>query len=262
MAAFDISTLRKPRWILLIIVGILLSVWFVRLGFWQLSRLEERRASNALITARMEEPPRPFQGLVGRYGADPEALVYRQAIVTGRYLTADEFFSVGRNYDGVTGTLVMTPLELDDGSVMIIVRGLVPVGTAGPPAKGFQPPLGRVTLTGRIDDGEEPLRIGEPPPESGRIESISRVDLAYIDEWSDRGVLPVDLLLVSQQPPGGGEEPIRIPAPELTEGKHLGYAVQWFAFALVALVGAAVLVWQAGTEKASPATSQETTSHE
>ncbi len=205
----------------------------------------------------MEEPPGSFDGLVGQYGADPDALIYRQAIVTGRYMTSDEFFSVGRNYNGVTGTLVMTPLELDDGSIMIIVRGLVPVGTKGPPADGYLPPVGTVTLTGRLDDGEEPLRIGESPPENGTIESISRVDLAYIDEWSEGDVLPVDLLLDTQQPAGANAMPITIPAPELSEGKHLGYAVQWFAFALMALVGAAVLVWQAGTEKSKDGASQE-----
>jgi surfeit locus 1 family protein len=256
------STLRKPRWILAVIVGLVLSVWFVRLGFWQLSRLEERRATNALISARMEEAPRSFEGLVGQYGTDPDALIYRQAIVTGRYLTSDEFFSVGRNYDGVTGTLVMTPLELEDGSIMIIVRGLVPVGTVGPPADGFEPPLGPVTITGRLDDGEEPLRIGESPPESGKIESLSRVDLAYIDTWFEGDVLPVDFLIETQQPENPAGTPIPIPARELTEGKHLGYAVQWFAFALMALVGTIVLVWQAGTEKATPETSQETTTHE
>ncbi len=251
------STLRKPRWILAIVVGILLSVWFARLGFWQLSRLEERRASNALITERMEEPPRSFDGLVGQYGTDPDALIYRQAIVTGRYVTSDEFFSVGRNYNGVTGTLVMTPLELEDGSAMIIVRGLVPAGMDGPPAAGFEPPLGSVTLIGRLDDGEEPSRIGESPPENGEVESISRVDLEYIDEWSDADVLPVDLLLDTQQPESSEAMPFTIPAPELSEGKHLGYAVQWFAFALMAFVGGFVLVWQAGTERSSDGTSKE-----
>jgi len=256
------STLRKPRWILLIIVGLVLSVWFVRLGFWQLSRLEERRASNALITARMEEPPRSFEGLVGQYGTDPDELIYRQAIVTGRYLASDEFFSVGRNYNGVTGTLVMTPLELQDGSIMIIVRGLVPAGTVGPPADGYETPLGSVTLTGRLDDGEEPLRIGESPPENGKVESISRVDLEYIDEWSDGDILPVDLLLETQQPAGANATPIPIPAPELSEGKHLGYAVQWFAFALMALVGGFVLVWQAGTDSSTDETAQGSQSRE
>jgi len=242
------------------LVGVGLSILFFNLGAWQLSRLDERRASNALIEARIVGEPREFEALVGQYGMDPDELNYRRAMVTGRYLIDDEIFSVGRNYDGVTGTLALTPLELSDGSIMIIVRGLVPIGTDGPPATGFETPSGTVTLTGRLDDGEEPLKIGEPPPVDGVIEGISRVDLAYIDQYYGKDVLPVNLILESQQPQNTGEEPFRVPAPELTEGRHLGYAVQWFAFSLLALVGAAVLVWRAGTERPTSETEMETTS--
>lgn len=243
----------------MIVVGLLLATGFVRLGFWQLSRLDERQVYNATVAARIDGEPRPLAGLVGQYGNDPAALVDRNAVVTGRYLDADEFFSVGRNYDGLTGTLVMTPLELDDGSIMIVVRGLVPVGTAGPPATGYETPRGIVTLTGRLDDGEEPLRIGEPPPDDGVLSQISRVDLEYIDTWHEGDVLPIDLVLEEQAPSNAGESPVPVPRTELTEGSHLGYAVQWFAFAVIAVVGIIALVWRAGTESSSDEASRETT---
>jgi cytochrome oxidase assembly protein ShyY1 len=189
---------------------------------------------------------------------EPGELNHRQAIVTGRYLNDDEFFSIGRTYDGVSGTMVLTPLELEDGSVMIVVRGLVPVGTEGPPAAGYEVPQGQVTVTGRLDDGEEPLRIGEPPPDSGVIEGISRIDLAYIDQYYARDVLPVDIVLETQQPGNEDSAPFPIPVEELTEGRHLGYAVQWFAFAVVALVGTVVLIWRAGTERPTSENEMET----
>lgn len=257
MASFDTATLRKPRWILAIVVGLFLAVAFVQLGLWQLSRLDERQTYNATVTARIDSEPRPLDGLVVQFGDDPAALVDRSAVVTGRYINGNEFFSVGRNYDGLTGTLVMTPLELDNGSVMIVVRGLVPVGTPGPPAVGYETPSGVVTLTGRLDDGEEPLRIGEPPPDDGVLRQISRVDLAYIDTWYEGGVLPINLILESQTPSDAGETPIPVPGSELTEGSHLGYAVQWFAFAIIVVVGVGALVWRAGTDRSSDETSQE-----
>lgn len=257
MASFDTSTLTKPRWILAIVVGIFLAVVFVRLGFWQLSRLEDKRAHNAIVASRIEGEPRSLEGLVGQFGSDPEVLVDRSAVVTGRYIHADEFYSVGRNYDGLIGTLVMTPLALDDGSVMVVVRGLVPVGTPGPPAAGYETPLGIVTLTGRLDDGEEPLRIGEPPPENGVLSQISRVDLAYIDRWYDGSVLPIDLVLETQVPSNAGASPIAVPMAELNEGRHLGYAVQWFAFAVIVTIGIAALVWRAGASEVSPSTDPE-----
>ncbi len=244
------------------VVGLLFAALFVRLGSWQLSRLEERRASNALIEARMDEPPRTLEGLIGQYGTDPGALIYRQAIVTGRFRTSDEFYSVGRNYDGLTGTMLLTPLELEDGSVMIVVRGLAPIGTPGPPATAYEPPTGTVTLTGRLDDGEEPLRIGEPDPDNGVLKSISRVDLEYIDRWLPANVLPISLVMTDQSPASTGEMPLPIPLPELSEGRHLGYAVQWFAFAIIAVIGTAVLVRQAGTGKSTAGSDREPTSHE
>jgi cytochrome oxidase assembly protein ShyY1 len=257
VASFDSATLRKPRWILLIVVGLLLVAAFARLGVWQLSRLDERRAYNATVNVRMESAPRPLESLVGQFGIDPAVLVDRNAVVTGRYINADEFFSVGRNYDGLTGTLAMTPLELDDGSIMVIVRGLVPVGTPGPPAIGYETPTGTVTLTGRLDDGEEPLKIGEPEPDDGVLTQISRVDLEYIDRWYEGDVLPIDLILETQGPVNRGESPIPVPPSELSEGSHLGYAVQWFAFAVIAFVGAIALVWRSGTEESNEEASQE-----
>ncbi|MCL1594747.1 MAG: SURF1 family protein [Actinomycetia bacterium] len=241
------STLKEPRWILAIIIALVLTAMFVRLGSWQLERLDERKASNVLVEARSFDDPRPLEALIGQYGEGADALIHRQAIVTGRYRLNDEFFSVGRTYDDLSGTMVMTPLELDDGSTMIVVRGLVPPGTDGPPAIGYAPPAGTVTLVGRLDDGEEPLRIGEPDPDDGVLRSLSRVDLAYINTWLDGDVLPVSLTLTMQAPQNVGDTPFPIPPDELTEGRHLGYAVQWFAFALIVLFGVAMLVWKAGT---------------
>ena len=191
MATFDPAVLKSPRWILAIAVGSVLVFAFIQLGMWQLSRHEERQTANTLISARMSEPIRALDGLVGQYGADPASLVYRNTMIKGRYLVEDEFFSVGRTYGDVSGTMVITPLELEDGSILIVTRGLVPLDVAGPPAEGYEPPLETVTLQGLIDDGEEPSGIGEPDPQDGVVRSISRVDLEYIDMWMGGDVLPI-----------------------------------------------------------------------
>jgi len=262
MSSFRPSILREPRWILAIVVATILVLGFVRLGIWQLDRLTERRASNALIELRELDPPRPLETLVSQYGTDPEDLIYRRAIVTGRYQTSDEFFSIGRRYDDASGTMVVTPLELADGSTMIIVRGLVPTDTAGPPALGYEPPTGTVMLVGRIDDGEEPLRIGEPDPVDGDLQSISRVDLDYIDLWLEADVLPISLTLSEQDQTIGGNELFLIPRGELSEGSHLGYAVQWFSFAIIVGVGVAVLIRRTGSTQVIEPAEPERVRHE
>ena len=70
-------------------------------------------------------------------------------------------------------------------------------------------------------------------------------------------MLPIDLVLENQVPPNPGESPIPVPRSELTEGRHLGYAVQWFAFAIIAVVGITALVWRAGNERITDEASQE-----
>lgn len=246
MAPFDSSVLRQPRWILAIVVGVILVIGFMRAGLWQLDRLEERRALNTTIEARAAEPTRPLAGILGQYGNDVGEMVYRRAIVEGEYRSEAEFFAIGRTVGSVQGTLVATPLDRPDGSVLIVVRGIVPPDTAGPPALGYESPDGPVVLVGRIDDGEEPTPIAESDPEGGALTSLSRLNLEFIARWVEGDVLPVTLLLEEQNPPDTEGTLLRISSEELTEGSHLGYAVQWFSFALIVAIGGTVLLYRVG----------------
>jgi cytochrome oxidase assembly protein ShyY1 len=245
-STFDTSILRRPRWIAAIVVALLVVVGCLRLGVWQLDRLEERRARNAQIDQRSQETPRPLTSLRAEFNDLPSDLAYRTAVVEGVYRADDEFVAVGRVYGDLKGKLVATPLELADGSVLIVVRGIVPGDTSGPPMEGFETPSGRVTIEGRLSVGEEPSRISEPEPQDGHLASLSRLDLDYIDEWIDGDVLPFALLLDEQRPSGPGDNPAPIPNEELTEGSHLGYAIQWFAFAIIAFAGGIGLILRAG----------------
>lgn len=247
MATFDRSVLGNPRWILAIVVAVAFAAIFVRLAVWQLDRLDERRISNALIEERATADPAPLADLIATHGARPEDLIHRRVVIEGTFREDLEFISVGRTYGESRGSLVLTPMELDDGRLIVIVRGVVPPDAAGPPTDGYRPPPGRVIVTGRIDDGEEPLRLGEPDPADGVLVSLGRVDLAYVDRWIDGDVLPISLLLEASDPAPPDAAPARAPADELDEGSHLGYAVQWFGFAVVAVAGVAFLVYRAGT---------------
>lgn len=257
MATFNPSILKKPRWILAIVIGLLISVSFVRLAFWQLDRLDERREMNTTIEARSSGPARPLESILGQYGGDVDAMVFRRAIVEGTYMRDDELFSIGRTIHTQPATLVATPLALDDGTVLIVVRGFVPANTSGPPAEGYEPPGARVALVGRIDDGEDGARIGEPEPPDGVLRSLSRLDLEYIDQWMEGDVLPISLLLEEQVPSNLEGVPVQVPTEELSEGSHLGYAVQWFAFAIIVFVGVGALIHRAGTSEELSGTEQD-----
>jgi surfeit locus 1 family protein len=244
---FDRSVLKQPRWIAAVIVGLLLSLVFIRLGIWQLSRLDERRTENQVVEDRRGEPSRPLEGILGQYGTDVDAMVHRSAVAEGEFRSDAEFFSIGRTYDSLSGTLVATPFDLEDGSVLIVVRGLVPPGSPGPPAEGYEPATGPLVIEGVLLGGEQPSSIREPEPEDGVLVSLSRLDLEFIDEYVEGEVLPVSMMLDGTSVPYPSEAPLPIPHQELTEGSHLGYAVQWFGFALIIAVGVGALVYRAGT---------------
>ena len=256
---FNASVLTQPRWIAAVVVGVLLSLVFVRLGIWQLERLEERRTEKRLIEARLAEPSRPLVGILGQSGDDVEAIVHRRATAMGEFRKDAEFYSIGRTYGTLTGTLVATPFDLEDGSVLIVVRGLVPPGTPGPPAKDYKPESGPMVIEGVLLAGEQPTAIGEPDPEDVPLVSLSRLDLVHIDEYVEGDVLPVSMVLRHTSVPNPNETPVAIPERVLTEGRHLGYAVQWFGFALIVAFGVGTLVYRAGSSEAVTETDSDRT---
>lgn len=236
-----------------------MSLMFVRLGAWQLDRLGERRTENQVIEARLAEPSQPLVGLLGVSGGDVGAVVHRRATAVGEFRTDAEFFSIGRTYGALTGTLVATPFDLEDGSVLIVVRGLVPPGTPGPPAEGYGPASGPMVVEGMLLSGEQPTAIGERGPEDAALVSVSRLDLVHIDEYVEGDVLPVSMVLERTSVPNPNETPAPIPEQLLTEGRHLGYAVQWFGFALIVAIGVGTLVYRAGSSEAVTETGSDRT---
>lgn len=66
---------------------------------------------------------------------------------------------------------------------------------------------------------------------------MSRADLERFGEQLDYEIFPVLVQLVTQTPPQPGPLPAPVEPPALSEGPHLGYAVQWFIFAVIAMVG-------------------------
>ncbi|MEZ5176160.1 MAG: SURF1 family protein [Acidimicrobiia bacterium] len=241
---FDRTVLGRPRWIAATAVALAVAAACVLLGLWQLDRLAERRDRNATIAARSVEEARPLAALRSEFNDDPDRLAYRHAFATGTYDTDLEFFSVGRVYGDTAGTLVATPMRLADKSVLIVVRGLVPNGTPGPPAAGYEPRATPTRIEGRLMAGEAPSRIGEPAPEGGHLSALSRLDLDYVDQWVDGEVVPF-MLLLDDQDPKPANTPLPLPDGDLTDGRHLGYAVQWFAFAAIAVMGLVALLFRA-----------------
>lgn len=229
------------------IAGTLLVVLVVivcaRLGFWQLDRLDQRRERNALIEARLAEPPVPLERALGGGG---EALVWRRVTGGGVYDNERTLVLAGRAMDGQPGVYVVTPLRTPGGAVLV-ERGFV----ASPDAAtvdlaGLDLPAADSVLALARRYDEPSNRRSQPVTRGGGAARVYRMDEAVLRELVPYPIagfwlqaLP-DTGRAAAAPRGAGPRPAGIPS--LDEGSHFGYAVQWFSFAAIAAIGWLVLL--------------------
>ncbi len=248
--------LLTPRWIAGHLLALGLVVLFVNFGLWQLRRLAQREMYNALLESRLEADSQPFNRLISDYSfTAPEnaedSVAYRRASATGRFDTANEVLLRSRAYDESPGYHVLTPLRLSGGRALLVDRGWVPFALDDPPIREAAPPDAPVKVTGILKPPEVPpagggfldrLGLIQKDPAVGELEAVFFVNPVRLERQLPYTLEPVFLELASQTPPQTGQLPILPPPPELTNGPHLSYALQWFSFALIGIVGYAALL--------------------
>ena len=195
----------------------------MRLGVWQLDRLQQRRARNAGVQEARERAPLtlPARGL------PPDSARQRRVVARGAYDYARERLWRPRPHDGVVGVGLVTPLRLADGSAVLVDRGWVPAPGGMPAdAAAYREGDSVVTVEG----------VALPAPRAlGDVDAVALADS-----------VPYPLLpfVVQLLPDGAARSrlPLRVPPPALDDGPHLSYAFQWFSFAVIVLVGTAFLL--------------------
>jgi surfeit locus 1 family protein len=217
------------------VVVLIVAIVFVNLGFWQLRRLEERRLANTVGASRFEADPVDIATLVESAGDDQESLEYRRATATGVFRPGDEVLIRSQVYQGAAGFHVITPLVGEDGSATLIDRGWIPLALDRVPVTEAPPPTGTVTVEGWVRPTQLRGSLGPTDPAEGRLVSMSRVDIERIERQVDYDLDPVYISAIGSQ---GDELPVPAPQPTFDdEGSHLPYAIQWFSFALIGLIG-------------------------
>ena len=214
-----------------VVLAVILAALFVRLGVWQLERRDQRRAFNAARAAPLRQPevaferlevPRPYQRV--RFSGVPDY--------------ANEFALAGRSRNGSPGVHVYTPFRRPWSDTAILVnRGWV----YAPDAATADLPRFREGPVAVVHGYTDTLPGGAGAPDRARPRVVRRLTRGAV------GVLvpyPVHPVFVVAQDSAGPGAPARLPLPELGDGPHLGYAIQWFAFALTAVGGAAIVVYR------------------
>jgi surfeit locus 1 family protein len=214
----------------------------IRLGFWQLDRLQERRDRNQAIASAMVLPPLPLPDSLGLLLAAPEAYVYRRVTARGHYDLTAELVLRGRSLGGRPGVHLLSPLVLSGDTAVLVNRGWAPSEDAARVALPEFREVGPRRIEGILMEPplvDDPVEMALESP-MGPVRTFARFPLHRLRAQPGRPLLP----LYVQQIDGGGDaagHPVRLGVPPLDEGPHLGYAVQWFGFATVALVGLLVV---------------------
>lgn len=214
-----------PRWLLSHLFVLAMVVLMVNLGFWQLRRLEAKRADNDAVAAAREQAPVDL-ALV----EDVTSIVdHRAASATGVYLSDRELLVANRTFEGAAGSWLVTPLRFADGRIVAVVRGWVPrLVIAGEDDRPTEAPTGEVTVQGLAFGSVSGGRIAVV--DEGEVPQLSRLDLGRYEEVTGLDVLDRWLRLEVQSPAQPGDLPVPVPRPPLDEGPHLSYAFQWFFF--------------------------------
>lgn len=233
-----------PRWIVghllvLVVVGV-----FIRLGIWQLDRLSERRALNDTVSARLALPTTDLRDLLD--GASPDEWEHRAAVVQGTFDVKEEILIRSRTSNGEAGFHVVTPLVIGDDVAVLINRGWVPLEYDDPPVTPALPVAGLTEVTGTVRVSQPAPILGPRDPSAGILERMYWIDIPRIQQQSSYALLPVSLQLQVQVPGQIGPLPVPVPPLDLTEGSHLAYSVQWFAFALIGMGGYVALLRRSG----------------
>ena len=233
--------LASPGWIASHLFALAMVVLMVNLGFWQLRRLDDRRADNSAVAAAMSQDPADIAAYLDTLGPPPE---HTAVAAAGTYLADAEVRIGNRSSGGQPGFWLATPLELADGRAVAVVRGWVPRrNAAGLDTRSPAPPAGDVVVAGLAFDSVAGGRVAQTAP--GGTPEISRMDLARFEEVSGVDVEDVWIRLRAQSPPQPDGLPEPVPDPDLGEGPHLSYAFQWFFFSAGAVVVYALILRRA-----------------
>lgn len=243
--------LLTRRWIGFAIIVALLAYLAWWLGEWQFGRLDERRAANAIAERNLHADPVPVESVMSIDHALTAEQEWTRIQATGVYDTEETVTVRYATRDGELGVDVVVPLVTRSGVAVLVDRGWYATETGqADPAAAPAPPAGTVTVVGwvRADATGDSTQVTDHSTRAVSSRTIS----AVIDTPSYRGFVDLD----SEDPPPT-KELVAPELPDLGEGPHFFYGLQWWFFGLLAIGGFGKLAYDEWRRDLDPATDSD-----
>jgi surfeit locus 1 family protein len=221
----------RPRAILTLAIPLACAALFVRLGVWQLSRLKEKRAFNTVLAERLAAPPVEVTAL------PPDTALghYRRVSASGAMLYDREVVYAGRSHEGSPGVDLLTPMKIAGHDTVVMVnRGWAYSADAAQ------------IVNSRWKERDTASIAGYAETFAGKERAVTERRVHALDRDAIQKLVGVPiasyvLVETSDSAKHADSIPVRLSVPTLDEGPHQSYAIQWFSFALVAVIGGVAL---------------------
>ena len=229
--------LLSRRWVLFALTVAALVAGTVWLGNWQFDRLTDRKADNAVVRANEVKDPAPVADVLAPGRPVREDDEWRLVEATGTYAVEDSVVVRYRTRDGASGVDVVVPLVTSDGTALLVDRGWLQTDPSGSDRGVLpDPPTGEVSVSGwvRADGTGDSTAVSDL--------STRAISSTAIGEALDREVYGGFVELRAEDGrPADGLTPVEL--PELGNGPHFFYGLQWWFFGVLAVFGFGYLAW-------------------
>jgi cytochrome oxidase assembly protein ShyY1 len=229
--------LLSRRWLLFGLAVVLLALGCFRLGEWQFHRLHDREQINSWTRRNLAADPVSVGDVLGVGKQVPLDQEWRRVRATGRYDAAATVVVRYQTRNGQAGVDLVTPLVTDSGPAVLVDRGWTSSGNTGAlPTDLPAPPDGTVTVTGyvRVDATGRGVEVED--------RSTRAISSATIGPGLDYPVYG-GFVDAERETPAPSAQVVRPELPDLGDGPHLFYGIQWWFFAALAVFGFGYLAW-------------------
>jgi cytochrome oxidase assembly protein ShyY1 len=256
--------LLTRRWIVFAIMVALLAYLAWWLGEWQFRRLDDRHQRNAVFERNVSAEPVAVTDVLRAESEVARGDEWRRVTMTGTYDPTRTVVVRYQTRDRASGIDVVVPFLLPDGRAVLVDRGWLQAandGTAAadipqPPGTGASGPAVTVIGWARRDATGNSTRVADVA--SGLPPSTRAISSATISRAIDVKLLRGFVVLQKEEP--APETPLlAAELPEVGNGPHFFYGLQWWFFGLLAVGGFGYLAYD---ERRRPRTDQPTTHHQ